>query len=1190
MLQLLLDWTLTCQAGSSNSFFSRSRCFLPGLLSLLFWGLGAAAQPTTAPTPSPASLPASLLPVSPTAASFQRVDKQGHVNLLTGAAQTSVPLAELRSGPLQTAVTLSYTWGGLKVVQPQDLLGLGWALQAGGEISRHVVGRLDEDQSQYGLYNSDSIRASHSLRLKDNTFRKSMLQGFADAAPDVYDFSVEALHGRFIIDDTTVVLLPQQPVQIRRLPTGFQVTAETGVRYLFEATETTVPHHDNFGAINLHPSSWHLTQIIAAGNTDTITFHYSDWDYREKPHLAQTTLQVLNRRNGMPVSYTEQPAHNTMAYGSTIHVKLLDSITTRGARILLHRDTLRVLTQVSSWSTLPGRPRHLVRTLSLGHSYFTGLPNISERRLRLDWVQEAAGLQRLPAYQFVYDTTFALPPTTSTGQDHWGYYNGANGNGGDGSVASALLPHPALGTLSANRNPSFDYAQAGALQRITYPTGGTTTLTYEPNRYAISHRMSTVLTTTNLTAFLASSSYLDVGKLRAATSYAGFGTLPGASFAFTLTEQTTVSFIAQVQPLLAANYSNKRPDFFLLKQGGPQSGGDSIILAKKGQLVSPDTVYQGLLPGRYVAWIVCEDSTKYGDTFAEDGNSLLVRLPREVYTPDVAGSGVRVKKTVSVTAGAPPLTRTYTYVVETPQGPCSSGTMLLPVTADGAPIYRSTYFESEIIQYSGPKEPGLQIISSYSNFTSDITAVGDEYNKYNFYYACVTEQEVGVGVTAGETRHYYGHQPDQFNDVLPVKVETYRAAAGAPPGFQLVQHERYHYKTETTQAPLFEAAFPYTEVIRSSDIATDRLEIVNAYYKSVYAYALELDSTVTTRYDDLGRAFTTTTQTAYRQWRPVRSVLHDSHGQQRSSSVTYLSDYAPSLSGYAQLRQHNFNPVVEVQHWMQPTGRTDSLLIGGELTRYDPQWQRPASTWHLDATTPLVALDAQQLVSGVFTTWLRDTHYRQVGTEYYHPVTGDPIGQQVMHGSTTAYVWGYQRTALIAQVQHASPAQVAYTGFEAGELGRWQGTTTAISAPGYTGRSGYDLMAAPLTCRGLPPGQYRLSCRQRGSSSPPLSAGQQLLATGPALQGWTAYAATVTVGATGTAQLAGSGHVDDVQLYPVGAQLTSYTHEPLVGETSQTDPTGRTTYYEYDDLGRLVRTRDEQGRILSQQQYHYAGQ
>ena len=54
------------------------------------------------------------------------------------------------------------------------------------------------------------------------------------------------------------------------------------------------------------------------------------------------------------------------------------------------------------------------------------------------------------------------------------------------------------------------------------------------------------------------------------------------------------------------------------------------------------------------------------------------------------------------------------------------------------------------------------------------------------------------------------------------------------------------------------------------------------------------------------------------------------------------------------------------------------------------------------------------------------------------------------------------------------------------------------------------------------------------------------------------------------------------------AKVTTYTHKPLVGLTSQTDPSGRTTYYEYDALGRLLRVRDEQGRIRSEQEYKYA--
>ncbi|MEO1011893.1 MAG: RHS repeat domain-containing protein [Bacteroidota bacterium] len=56
------------------------------------------------------------------------------------------------------------------------------------------------------------------------------------------------------------------------------------------------------------------------------------------------------------------------------------------------------------------------------------------------------------------------------------------------------------------------------------------------------------------------------------------------------------------------------------------------------------------------------------------------------------------------------------------------------------------------------------------------------------------------------------------------------------------------------------------------------------------------------------------------------------------------------------------------------------------------------------------------------------------------------------------------------------------------------------------------------------------------------------------------------------------------------ARITTYTYVPLVGMTSMTDPRGYTTYYEYDDFNRLKVVRDEDGKLITDYEYHYKGQ
>lgn len=53
------------------------------------------------------------------------------------------------------------------------------------------------------------------------------------------------------------------------------------------------------------------------------------------------------------------------------------------------------------------------------------------------------------------------------------------------------------------------------------------------------------------------------------------------------------------------------------------------------------------------------------------------------------------------------------------------------------------------------------------------------------------------------------------------------------------------------------------------------------------------------------------------------------------------------------------------------------------------------------------------------------------------------------------------------------------------------------------------------------------------------------------------------------------------------AMVNTYTFKPMIGITSKTDQNGITTYYEYDDFGRLMNTRDSEYNVIASYHYHY---
>jgi YD repeat-containing protein len=54
------------------------------------------------------------------------------------------------------------------------------------------------------------------------------------------------------------------------------------------------------------------------------------------------------------------------------------------------------------------------------------------------------------------------------------------------------------------------------------------------------------------------------------------------------------------------------------------------------------------------------------------------------------------------------------------------------------------------------------------------------------------------------------------------------------------------------------------------------------------------------------------------------------------------------------------------------------------------------------------------------------------------------------------------------------------------------------------------------------------------------------------------------------------------------ALVRTFTWSPVTGMTSETDPRGQTTYYQYDSYQRLHTIADQDGNILKTYNYSYA--
>ena len=143
-----------------------------------------------------------VLPPSPEAAALNKAG-QLSVGLVSGAAQASIPLHEIKLGDVTIPIALNYTTNGVKVDELPSRTGMGWTLSSSGVVSRVVHGMPDDHVTRlqppagFPAYSEGLFTYLHNIAGPSRP-----TAGQYDKEPDEFRFSAPGLSGKFILDDT----------------------------------------------------------------------------------------------------------------------------------------------------------------------------------------------------------------------------------------------------------------------------------------------------------------------------------------------------------------------------------------------------------------------------------------------------------------------------------------------------------------------------------------------------------------------------------------------------------------------------------------------------------------------------------------------------------------------------------------------------------------------------------------------------------------------------------------------------------------------------------------------------------------------------------------------------------------------------------------------------------------------------
>ncbi len=317
----------------------------------------------------------------------------------------------------------------------------------------------------------------------------------------------------FTNNNTQYIVLNKKGYKIER--TGdydndaWNVTAPDGVKYYFEeriVTKTsseTVDYYGNSGSPS-KPSSktWMLTKVRTINNK-FINISYSRTPEKNQyPGFSQKKYKITSEQQNLFSPSDAYPVGKLTigfnffsiqnfghSYSYTIESSLYPSlIEFEGGSIQFFTSTRQDVDGGIKLDQIKVKSNKAIVDFNFNYEYFDASSvnsagfaisdnDFNRKRLKLSGITLLDGT----AYTFQYNSTL-LPKKNSFAQDYWGYYNGALSN--QSLVPDAArLNRPDLFNSGDNHSASISHAKAAVLEKIVWPTGGSTQFVYELNEF-----------------------------------------------------------------------------------------------------------------------------------------------------------------------------------------------------------------------------------------------------------------------------------------------------------------------------------------------------------------------------------------------------------------------------------------------------------------------------------------------------------------------------------------------------------------------------------------------------------------------------------------------------------------------------------------------------------------------------------